>query len=117
VAEQLERYFVAAVGLAIAVVWSVSGSTSALACLLVAGACYGATAISQRGVPARILDATRQRFSRLLSAAAAEWARRVPAQTDRRPVRARPRPVMAARTAAYRELDTKESVAAVEYGW
>lgn len=116
-AEQLERYFVAAVGLAIAVVWSVSGSASALACLFVAGACYAATAISQRGVPARILGTARQELSRLLSSAGAEWARRVPAQTDRRVRRARPRPVMAARTVAYGELDTKESVAAVEYGW
>jgi len=117
VVEQLERYFVGAVGLAVAAVWSLAGSASGLTCLFVAGVCYGATAFSQGGVPGRILETAKQKLIGLLFAARAAWARRAPTQTDQRARRPRPRAAVPARTFDYGDPESTESVVAVEYGW
>jgi hypothetical protein len=78
VAEQLQRYFVAAIGFAVAALWSFAGSASGLTCLLVAGVCYGVTAIFQRGLLGRIVETAKQEHTRLRSSPSAARARRAP---------------------------------------
>jgi drug/metabolite transporter (DMT)-like permease len=75
VAEQLQRYFVAAIGFAVAALWSFAGSASGLTCLLVAGVCYGVTAIFQRGLLGRIVETAKQEHTRLRSSPSAARAR------------------------------------------
>lgn len=114
-AEQLARYFAAAVGLAVTTVWSFAGFVSALTCLLVAGVCFGATAIWQRG---RILEMSKRKLANLqVERSHGVRPRRAPVRTAKRKKRVRPRAAQTGATADYRELASTESVASAQYGW
>jgi hypothetical protein len=118
VGEQLARYFAAAVGLAVTTVWSFAGFVSALTCLLVAGVCFGATAIWQRGVHGRILEMSKRKLANLqVERSHGVRPRRAPVRTAERQKRVRPRAAQTAATADYRELASTESVASAQYGW
>jgi len=58
VEQQLQRYFGATLGLAVAAVWAGVGAGAALSCLVVAGAGYVVTALTQRGALGRIVRAS-----------------------------------------------------------
>ena len=111
---QHQRYFVAAVGFATAVVWTAEGMAAALTCLAVAGLGYAVTGLAQRGSLGRLAAAARSlEAARARSEPARAGAKRRSARTG--PPARRQRPVASAAPVA--PVVREPSLEATTYGW